>query len=68
MSQKMYLREVDIRDWMDRNWTQYASQTYNGKRLRLEINNKGDFRVSHGNKELYCGNQLSHALAAWEAA
>jgi len=65
---KMELNPQDILEYRANNWFEYASTTINDKRLRLFLNACGFYQVTYGEEIIYMGTQLTHALAAWEAA
>jgi len=67
-TQKIRLNETDINVWMHDHWNICCSQTYNEKLLRWWVNGNGIFRVAYGSEILYEGSQITHALAAWNAA
>ena len=62
------LRPEDIQEWMRDSWSLYASDTIDGRLLRLWINHLIQYRVVLDNKVLYEGSQMTHAIAAWEKA
>lgn len=64
---KTQLNVDQILDWMRDNWVQYASTDVLGDRLRIYVNNFGQYKVEYKRQILYQGSQLSHALAAWES-
>lgn len=68
MDIKIALLEKDIQYWKDTTWQLYASQMYEKELLRLWISCRGVYKVSYGKNNLYEGSQLTHAVAAWEAA
>jgi len=67
-TQKTELNTTDINDWLDNHWNLYASRMYNKKLLRLSVNGNRIFRVTFGRAILYKGSQMTHAIAAWDAA
>ena len=64
---KTELNAQEINAWKTL-WGLCSSQMYNKKMLRLWINRTGNYRVSYGNKVLYEGSQMTHAIAAWDTA
>lgn len=65
---KSELNVQDLSDWMHNHWYLYATQTISGGTLRLRVNGQGRYRVTHGDETLYEGSQMTHAIAAWDAA
>lgn len=65
---KLELNAQEISNWMNDYWIMYSTQMYNGKLLRLWINMQRNYRVTYGNETLYEGSQMTHAIAAWNAA
>ncbi|HDZ15364.1 hypothetical protein LCGC14_1552410 [marine sediment metagenome] len=59
----VYLSEVAT--WRDNEYQDYASETVNGKRLRLRINMTGKYIVSHGEKVLYIGDSTTSAVKSF---
>ena len=59
----VYLNEVER--WIGSNYQDYASETVNGKRLRLRINMTGKYIVSHGEKVLYIGDSITLAVGSF---
>ncbi len=59
----VYLSEVAT--WRDNKYQDYASETVNGKRLRLRINMTGKYIVSHGEEILYSGRSVIWATRAF---
>ena len=68
MRTKLELLPQNINDWRHKEWYMYASQMYNDKTLRFWMNLEGMYKVTHGYDVKYEGTQLTHALAAWDAA
>ena len=66
MKKKMELYESDMRFWMRETWFVYASQSYEGKLLRIYVSPDARYRVVHGEKKHYEGGEIRKALKAWE--
>ena len=64
---KIIIDPGELQEWLKTKWTLYASQQVRGDLLRLWHNGLGEFRVVHGDDVLYQGNQMTHAIAAWES-
>ena len=62
---KIQINAKDLQDWMRDSWSLYASQSINGKSLKLWVSNLIEYRVVFGDDVLYEGSQMTHAIAAW---
>jgi len=65
---KSIIDPKEFQDWMCNSWHLYASQHIDGKLLRLWTSGLIEYRVIYGDKILYEGSQMTHAIAAWENA
>lgn len=70
---KYKLSAEDINDWKRDYWVLYTSTSLpwikgKTKLLRMWINGNGWYRVTFGGDILYEGTQITHAIAAWDAA
>ena len=54
-----------IHEWMDNNWIIYCSQMFEGERLKLSINGNAIYKITHGETELYSGNDRDFAATVW---
>lgn len=65
---KQILGNVDLTNYMEEHYVEYASETLREKRLRFMINLYGCFRVTHGKEVLYSGPERYLALKAYNDA
>jgi len=59
---KLLLTIPEAEEWRKNFWYEYASETYEGQRLKLLMNLEGDYQVIHGCKILYDGIALGNAI------
>ena len=65
ISSKLKLDQYDLDNWMEDYWVLYASQMFQGKMLRLDINGNSIFRVTYGDTQLYQGLSRVTAVDVW---
>ena len=65
LNEKLKITCEHIHGWMDDNWIDYCSQMFKGELLKLSINGNAIYQITHGEKNLYRGNDREFAVNIW---
>ncbi len=52
MLRPLSLSKNELKEWREKSWQEYAAETRNNIRIKLQANFIGELRVLHGNKEI----------------